>query len=380
MEGSREIHYMKTALELALKAQGRTSPNPLVGAVIVQGDTILGTGYHQKAGAPHAEVHALRQAGETAHGADLYVTLEPCSHYGKTPPCTEAIIQAGLKRVYVAMRDPNPLVSGGGIARLRESGLEVQEGILLEEARQINEVFVKYIQTKLPFIALKTATSLDGKIAAASGESRWITEEEARLHGHRLRNIYDAILVGIGTVKADNPSLTCRLPNGEGRDPVRIIVDSRLNIGEEARVLNLQSSAPTLIATTSQAPPEKVRRLERMATVLVVNDGPQVHLPALLQILGKMEISSVLVEGGGRINGSFLREKLADKYYCYLAPKIIGGTKAPGSFAGEGISSLTESARLTKVSIERLGTDLLVTGYPAAAAAENPAYIKGKGG
>lgn len=356
--------YMKMALQLAQKARGNTSPNPLVGAVVVKENTVVGTGYHQKAGTPHAEVHALREAGDAARGADLYVTLEPCNHYGRTPPCTEAIIRAGIKRVFVALSDPNPLVSGKGLARLREHGIEVYEGLLAEEARKVNEVFFKYIRTKLPFVAIKTATSLDGKIATKTGESRWITGEEARLHGHMLRSTYDAVLVGIGTISVDDPSLTCRLPNQEGRDPIRIIADSKLSISEESRVLNLQSSAPTIIATTSQSPADKRRLIEQKAPVLVVNEGPRVVLPSLLKVLGEMDITSVLVEGGGQINGAFLRESLVDKYYCYLAPKIIGGTKALGSFAGEGVSTLADAVCLTDISIEHLGEDFLITGYP----------------
>jgi len=359
------VDFMKMALELAQKARGRTSPNPLVGAVVVKGNIVVGKGYHHQAGTPHAEVHALNEAGAEAAGADLYVSLEPCNHYGRTPPCTEAIIRAGVKRVFVAVRDPNPLVRGKGIARLREHGIEVVEGLLEKEARKVNEVYWKYIQTRLPFVALKTAVSLDGKIATETGDSRWITGEEARLHGHQLRNTYDAILVGIGTIAADDPSLTCRLPGGEGRDPVRVIVDSRLSIDEQARVLNLTSPAPTIIATTSRSPVEKRNLLEQKARVLVVNEGPQVELPLLLKALGGMGITSVLVEGGGRINGSFLRGNLVDKYYFYLAPRIIGGTKAPGPFAGEGFPVLAGSVRLVDLSLERLGTDFLVAGYPA---------------
>lgn len=355
--------YMKMALELAQKGRGRTSPNPLVGAVVVKEGTVCGTGYHHKAGTPHAEVHALNEAGEAARGADLYVTLEPCNHYGRTPPCTEAIIRAGIKRVYVAVRDPNPLVGGRGIAKLRSQGIGVVEGIREGEARRVNEVFFKYIQTKMPFIALKAAMSLDGKIATEKGESQWITGAEARRHGHVLRDTYDAILVGIGTVKADDPSLTCRLPGERGPDPIRIIVDSTLSISEEARVLNLASPAPTIIAATTRAPADKARAIAGKAEVLTVNEGNQVSLPDLLKLLGEKEITSVLVEGGGRINGSFLRANLVDKFYLYLAPKIIGGAGAPGAFAGEGFSSLNEVTELKELTIEQLGEDLLLTGY-----------------
>lgn len=360
-----EISFMRLALELAEKARGRTSPNPLVGAVIVKDGKIIGTGYHKKAGTPHAEVHALAEARDMAKGADLYVTLEPCNHYGRTPPCTEAIIKAGIRRVFVAMQDPNPLVCGKGITRLRSQGIEVYEGIMEEEAQRQNEVFLKYIKAKIPFVALKTAISLDGKIATESGQSQWITGEEARLHVHILRNIYDAIIVGIGTVKADNPSLTCRLPDNQGRDPVRIIIDSKLSISPDARILHLNSPSPTIIATTSQAPPERVKEIEKMANVMIVNDGPFVSLPDLLRILGEKEITSVLVEGGGQINGTFLREQLVDKYYFYVSPRIIGGINAPGPFQGDGIKELNKSVDLTNLTLDHLGNDLLITGYPS---------------
>lgn len=355
---------MKTALELALKAKGRTSPNPMVGTCIVKNGTIVGSGYHQKAGGPHAEVHALREAGEKAAGAELYVTLEPCSHTGRTPPCTEAVIRAGIKKVYIAVLDPNPLVSGKGAEKLKAAGIEVHTGILEDEARQLNEVFFKYIRTKTPFIAVKTAISLDGKIADATGESKWITSEAARLHGHELRDTYDAILVGIGTVSADNPSLTCRLPGGRGRDPVRIIVDSRLSIDEKAQVLHQTSPAPTIIATTAQAPPDKIKRIKKLARLMIINDGPRVELPTLLKRLGEMEITGILVEGGARINGSFLRQDLIDKYYFYIAPKIIGSNKAPGPFNTDAAIPLDQVPELTTLEIARLEKDFLVTGYP----------------
>lgn len=359
-----EEHYMQMALELAEKARGRTTPNPMVGAVVVKDGKVIGAGYHKKAGTPHAEVHALHEAGEESNDADLYVTLEPCNHWGRTPPCTEAIIKAGIKRVFVAMQDPNPLVSGKGNQRLRDHGLEVFEGILEDQARRLNEVFVKCICTQKPFIALKTAITLDGKIATETGQSQWITGEEARLHGHRLRATYDAILVGIGTVKADNPSLTCRLPNGEGRDPVRIIIDSKLSITSDAQVLNVDSPADTIIATTAGVNQRKMKQLEHKAQIIQVNDGPIVSLPDLLPLLYEKGLSSVLVEGGGRINGSFLRENLVDKYYFYLAPKILGGEQAPGSFQGEGIKALSAAVQLFDLAVEKLGKDILISGYP----------------
>jgi len=356
--------YMRRALTLAQKARGLTSPNPMVGAVIVNNDHIVGQGYHHKAGAAHAEINALNEAGEAARGADLYVTLEPCSHYGRTPPCTEAIIKAGIKKVYMALRDPNPLVDGEGIKRLRDHGLEVEEGMLEHEARIVNEAFIKFIKKEEPFVALKTAMSLDGKIATRTGEAKWITGPEARNHGHLLRSEYDAILVGIGTVTADDPSLTCRLNGTQGRDPIRVIVDSKLAIGSKAKVLGLSSSAETIIATTAQASTHRIKEISQLAKVIVINEGPAVSLPMLMRELGKMGICSVLVEGGAKINGSMLKERIIDKFYLYTAPMLIGGQGAPGAFGGDGTESLKDVQHLSVVNTCFLGKDMLLTAYP----------------
>jgi diaminohydroxyphosphoribosylaminopyrimidine deaminase / 5-amino-6-(5-phosphoribosylamino)uracil reductase len=355
--------YMKKAIELAKEGTGHTSPNPLVGAVVVKNSEIVGTGYHRKCGGPHAESFAVEAAGHLSKGADLYVNLEPCSHVGRTPPCTEAIINAGIKKVFVAIKDPNPLVNGKGIEKLRSSGVEVNEGLLEDEALKINEVFLKYIRTKKPFIALKTAMSIDGKIATETGESRWITGQDARLHGHMLRNTYDAILVGIGTQKKDNPQLTCRLTDRECRNPIRIIVDSRLSIDENARVFDVDDSALTIIATTGQASSSGLRQIRKKARAIVVNEDGRVDLPRLLEMLGEMEITSILIEGGSKINGSFLESNLIDKFYCYVAPIVIGGKGAPGAFEEAGTRTLNGAARLEDVSADRLGEDLLLTGY-----------------
>jgi len=282
---------MELALELARKGLGRTSPNPLVGAVVVKDEKIVGLGYHAQAGKPHAEPIALEEAGAKAEGADLYVTLEPCNHYGRTPPCTEAIIKAKIKNVFVATLDPNPLVAGKGVEKLKQSGINVVVGIKEQEARRLNEVFFKYIITGYPFIALKAASSLDGKIATREGHSQWITGKEAREFGHKLRHIYDAIMVGRGTVLADDPQLTCRLKHG--KDPIRIVVDSKLSISGEAKILNLNSQAPTIIATTENAPSSKYKQLAKKAEVLVVNEGDRVDLVKLFKILGKRKITSV---------------------------------------------------------------------------------------
>ncbi|MGI9952345.1 bifunctional diaminohydroxyphosphoribosylaminopyrimidine deaminase/5-amino-6-(5-phosphoribosylamino)uracil reductase RibD [Moorellaceae bacterium AZ2] len=354
--------FMRRALELARRGLGRTAPNPAVGAVIVQGGEIVGEGYHQKAGTPHAEVHALREAGERARGSTLYVTLEPCCHYGKTPPCTEAIIAAGIKKVVAAMVDPNPKVAGRGIRRLREAGLEVEVGLLEKEARRLNEAFIKYITTGLPWVTLKMALTLDGKIATRTRASRWITGEASRLKAHELRNTHDAILVGIGTILADDPELTTRLPGG--RDPVRVILDSRLRLPLNARVVNLKSSAPTLVATTEEAPRERREELARAGVEVVVLPSVEgkVSWPALLENLAQRQITSILVEGGAEVNGSALARGVVDRVVAFIAPKIFGGREAPGAVAGPGVSRPEEAWKLEEVEVEPSGEDILITG------------------
>lgn len=356
--------YMKMALELAALARGRTSPNPMVGAVVVKEGKIIGRGYHMKAGTPHAEIHALNEAGKDAGGATLYVTLEPCCHQGRTGPCTEAVIQAGVSRVVTAMADPNPLVSGRGIKRLREAGIEVVLGTMEKEALELNEVYIKYITTGLPFVVAKAAVSLDGKIATRSGKSKWITGPAARSYGHQLRDWYDAVMVGIGTVLADDPSLTARLPGGGGRDPVRIVLDSQARIPLQATVLTQQSEAPTIIAVTSGAPSERLDALRQAgAEVLVVNEGPQVDLTELMRILGARGITSVLIEGGAGVHGSAITAGIVDKAVWFIAPKIIGGSTAPGPVGGAGVEDPSGAAELKNVRVRRLGPDILVEGY-----------------
>ncbi|WP_286726134.1 bifunctional diaminohydroxyphosphoribosylaminopyrimidine deaminase/5-amino-6-(5-phosphoribosylamino)uracil reductase RibD [Pelotomaculum sp. PtaB.Bin117] len=357
-------HYMKMALALAARARGRTSPNPMVGAVVVKDSRIVGQGFHARAGTPHAEVLALAEAGDEARGATLYVTLEPCCHHGRTGPCAEAVIAAGVAKVVIAMLDPNPLVSGGGIRRLREAGVEVVTGVMEDDALELNEVFIKYITTGLPFVVAKAAMSLDGKIATHSGNAKWITGAEARAYGHCLRDWYDAILVGIGTVLADNPSLTTRLTAGRGRDPVRIILDSRAKTPLDANVLNRQSAAPAIIATTAGAPPERLEALRQAgAEVLVVNEGPRVELAQLVKILGKREITSLLIEGGAGVHGSAFAAEIVDKAVWFIAPKIIGGQEAPGPVGGRGVDDLSGAAALERVKVSRLGPDFCIAGY-----------------
>ncbi|MBE3580753.1 MAG: bifunctional diaminohydroxyphosphoribosylaminopyrimidine deaminase/5-amino-6-(5-phosphoribosylamino)uracil reductase RibD [Thermoanaerobacteraceae bacterium] len=354
--------FMRRALELARRGLGRTAPNPAVGAVVVRSGEIVGEGYHQRAGSPHAEVHALREAGDRARGSTLYVTLEPCCHYGKTPPCTEAIIAAGVKKVVAAMIDPNPKVAGRGLRRLREAGVEVEVGLLEKEARRLNEAFIKYMTTGLPWVTLKMALTLDGKIATRTGASRWITGEVSRRKAHELRNTYDAVLVGIGTVLADDPELTTRLPGG--RDPVRVILDSRLRLPLNARVVNLKSSAPTLVATTEEAPQERREELARAGIetmVLPAKEG-RVSWPALLENLARRQITSVLVEGGAEVNGSALAHGVVDRVIAFIAPKIFGGREAPGAVAGLGVCRPEEAWELEEVEVEPSGEDIMITG------------------
>lgn len=354
--------YMKQALTIARYALGRTSPNPLVGAVIVRDGRIVGQGWHRKSGTPHAEVHALRQAGELAAGATIYVTLEPCSHYGRTPPCSQAIIDAGIKKVVVAMTDPNPLVAGTGLKILREAGIEVIEGILTEEAIRLNEVFLKWITTQIPFVVLKTAMTLDGKIATSSGESKWITNDTSRNLVHEMRDIYDSILVGIGTVLADNPSLTTRLEQG-GKNPIRIVIDSMAKTPLTAAVID--QSAPTIIAVTDKAPSAKIKALrEKGVEIMVVaTKNNQVDLHSLFVALGEKKISSVFVEGGATINEMLLKENLVDKVHVFIAPKIIGGKTAPTPIGGQGIAALKDACMLKNMTTKIIDGDILITAY-----------------
>ncbi|MBP2664078.1 MAG: ribD [Firmicutes bacterium] len=356
-------YYMRQALGIAQYATGRTSPNPLVGAVIVKDGHIVGQGWHRQAGTPHAEIHALAQAGELAKGATIYVTLEPCSHYGRTGPCTDALIEAGIKKAVVAMTDPNPEVSGNGLTRLRSAGIEVVEGILAAEAAKLNEVFIKWITTGMPFGVLKTAMSLDGKIAAYTGHSQWITGSSARAYVHKLRDIYDGILVGSGTVLADDPLLTSRLPEG-GQNPVRIIVDSMARTPLTANVIT-DKQAPTLIAVSQAAPLEKVAALRGHGVeVLVLEQTPQgLNLRQLFKILGERHITSIFVEGGATINASLLAANLIDKVYCFIAPKIIGGQTALSPVGGTGVERVDQAILLEDITTQTIGTDILVNGY-----------------
>jgi len=357
--------YMQLALDLAASAKGNTNPNPLVGAVIVKDGVIVGTGLHRKAGEPHAEVHAFRMAGEHAKGATLYVTLEPCSHFGKTPPCANLVKESAVSRVVVAMQDPNPAVAGRGIQLLRDAGIEVEVGVLEAQARRLNERFIHNMLTKRPFIISKYAMTLDGKIAAHTGHSKWVTGEAAREDVHRIRHEVDGILVGVGTVLADNPSLTTRLKEDYGKNPVRIIMDSSLRTPAHANVLNVED-AKTIIVCSENASQEKITAFEKKGvTVLPVrHDSEGLVIDDMLEKLYQNGITDILVEGGSTINSSFLQQGAINKYVIYIAPKILGGRLSLTPIAGQNPSTMDEARDVEFASFEQVGQDLRIIAYP----------------
>lgn len=363
---SEDIKFMRLALRLAAKGRGLTNPNPMVGAVVVKDGKIVGRGYHHQAGQAHAEILALQEAGEKAQGATLYLNLEPCAHFGRTPPCTEAILKAGIKRVVAGMIDPNPLVSGRGVFRLRRAKVQVDVGLLAEECRQLNAPFVKYITTGRPLLTLKVAESIDGKVATTLGEARWISSAESREYVHKLRQNVDAIMVGIGTVLQDDPLLTVRLPTfKKPRQPWRVIVDSNLRLPLRSRIVKTANHYPTLVATTNSAPLNQIKKLEKahVEVIIVAKDRQgRVKLIALMEHLAKRGILSVLLEGGPTLSASALQEKLVDRLLFFIAPKIIGGEKAPGAIGGQGISRLRDAIPVKNLRVRKLGIDLLLEG------------------
>lgn len=355
--------FMKEALRLAAKAKGRTSPNPMVGAVIVKDGKMIAGDYHRRSGSPHAEILALKKAGNPAKGATLFINLEPCCHTDKkTPPCTNAIIESGLKKVVIAMTDPNPKVAGKGIKALKSAGIGVEVGIMETEAKRLNESFNKFITKREPFVILKTAQSLDGKIAIASGESKWITGDKARQYVHKLRNEVDAVMVGIGTVIADDPSLDCRVRGGS--NPYRIIIDSSLKISLNAKVLT-HDDEKTIIATTNNADREKINSIIKMGhKVLTVKSREgKVDLKNLMKELGRLEITSVMIEGGSTLNASSLSSGIVDKVIFFCAPKIIGGVDAIPSIGGLSPSSLKNIVTVKDLQVKHTGDDFLFEGY-----------------
>lgn len=364
------VDYMQRALDLARKAQGTTSPNPAVGAVVVRDDRIVGEGWTQPPGGPHAEAVALRQAGAQARGATLYVTLEPCSFYGRTPPCTRAIIEAGIVEVHFSHTDPDERSRGRGRDELIAAGLKVFEGEGEQEARRLNEAYIKHRSSGLPFVIAKFALSLDGKIAAASGDARWVSGPAAREWSHRLRTSIDAIMVGVNTVLTDDPQLTAR-PGGRtdgAGQPLRVIADSRGRTPLSAQVL--RGPARTLIATTEQSSAAwRQAVVDAGAEAVIVRRGERgIDLNALLRELGRRDVLSLLVEGGGTLLGSFFDQRLVDKVHAVVAPVIIGAAAAPSAVAGRGADTMAEALRLADVTVERLGDDVLITGYSGCGA------------
>lgn len=354
--------YMELALKNASAMKGQTDPNPLVGAVIVNDNRVVGIGAHLKAGEPHAEIHALRMAGEAAKGGTIYVTLEPCSHYGRTGPCAVAIVEAGIKTVVIATLDPNPVVSGNGVKILKDAGIEVIIGVHQEESQKMNEVFNKFIVEKKPFVTLKSGITLDGKIATYASNSKWITSEQSRQDVHLLRNENMAILVGVNTVIKDNPELTARIPNG--RNPIRVILDSTLKIPLDSKVVT-DNLAETWIFTCQKYDQDKEKTLKSLGMkVFPTNGVEKVEPKDVMEILGEHLISSVLIEGGGTINASFLENKCIDKVILYFAPKLIGGKDAPTFLEGAGIEKMSDAVDLVDTSIIKIGKDFKFIGYP----------------
>jgi diaminohydroxyphosphoribosylaminopyrimidine deaminase/5-amino-6-(5-phosphoribosylamino)uracil reductase len=363
-EPARAEEIMRLALREAEKGLGRTSPNPAVGAVVVRGGRVVGRGFHARAGDPHAEVVALRAAGERARGADLYTTLEPCDHQGRTPPCSVAILEAGVRRVVVGGRDPNPLVNGRGVRRLRRHGVAVEIGVLAPACDALNAPWLRFIRSGRPFVTLKAAMTLDGKIATRTGDSRWVTGPEARAWVHRLRDRVDAVLIGSGTARADDPRLTVRLPEGRGRDPLRVVLDTDLGLPSRLRLFHHASSAPTVVAHASR----RTRRLGPGVETLACRPGAGgVDLGDLLTRLAARGVTHLLVEGGAAVNAAFLAAGLVDRLVLLVAPKVVGGGGLSW-LAGPGVPRMADAPRLDGVKVERIGPDLLVTATPAALA------------
>ena len=363
---SGDRHFMRMAVRLGRKGLGRTAPNPAVGAVVVREGRVVGRGYHKKAGGPHAEVHALEDAGEKARGATIYVTLEPCNHTGRTPPCTRAILEAGISRCVFGVNDPNPSVEGGGGDFLQRRGVQVDSGVLYHECALLTAPFAKHVKTGLPWVRSKIACSLDGRTATRTGHSQWITNEKARAYGHRLRSSSDAILAGRGTVEADNPRLTCRMAGGGSRDPVRVILDSHLALSSRYQVFSLESQAPTWIfCAEGLFDHERRQELVDMGTgVFPVRPDREgrVDVRSVLGFLGERGIQSVLVEGGATVHGAFWDLGLVDEAYFFYAPVVIGGLEAAPAIGGLGSATVDEAACLEYVEIRSLAGNWLVHG------------------
>lgn len=357
-----DVRFMREALSLAKSAEGRTTPDPMVGAVLVKEGRIISMGYHGEVATPHAEAWAIDKAGLEAKGATLYVNLEPCSHFGNNPPCADRIITAGIKEVFIAMKDPNPLVNGKGIKRLRSHKIKVNVGLLEDEAKRLNEVFIKYITTKSPFMVMKTAMTIDGKIATRTGASRWVAGPASLRYAHHLRNLYDAILVGVGTVLIDNPKLNVRRVK-KVKDPVRIVLDTMARTPLKADVLS--KGQRTIIAVGPKAPAARVEALRKKGAEILrlPVSGEHVSVKALAKKLGEMKLTSLLIEGGGEVYASFLEAGLVDKAFFFIVPKIFGGRTAKSPVEGTGVSLPAQAKWLKNIHVERVEEDILVSGY-----------------
>lgn len=356
-----DAKYMKLALELAKKGSGFVNPNPMVGAVIVKNHVIIGQGYHEQYGGPHAERNALADCTESLQGATLYVTLEPCCHQGKTPPCTEAVIQSGVARVVVGTPDPNPVMAGKSIGLLRAHHIQVDVGILEDECRALIKTFAKYITTKTPYVMMKYAMTMDGKIAACTGKSKWITGQEARLHVYKTRNQYTAIMIGVGTVLCDDPLLTCRLEHVRSSNPVRIICDTNLRTPLSSQIMQTADQARTIIAICTDDKARHRPYEEKGCQILVIGkSGGHVNLAELMSVLGGMGIDSILLEGGSTLNWSALEQRIVDGVQAYIAPKIFGGGTAKSPVGGQGIGAPEAAFYLTGSSVRQLGEDYLI--------------------
>jgi len=353
---------MNLAMKLALKAKGMTSPNPLVGALVVKDGRIIGRGFHTKAGLDHAEIIALEEAGDNAKGAKLYSTLEPCTHFGKTPPCVDRIIQSGIKEVIIGMIDPNPVNNGKGVEILKTSNIKVKTGFLEDRLQKINEPFIKYITKRMPFVTVKVAQSLDGKIATRIGESKWITSDKSRNFSHHIRQFYDAILVGVNTVLRDNPTLDAWFAK---KQPMKIVVDSKLSIPQDANIFSAKNKVILVTLPVSPGQETENRKIlnEKSKIIEVKEKAGQINLKDMMRKLAQLEITNVLVEGGGTLIGSLFDEDLVDKVMFFISPKIIGGKEAISSVMGRGISRIDKAIKLKEVSLRRIGEDFLVEGY-----------------
>ncbi|MDU3804246.1 bifunctional diaminohydroxyphosphoribosylaminopyrimidine deaminase/5-amino-6-(5-phosphoribosylamino)uracil reductase RibD [Paraclostridium bifermentans] len=356
-------YYMGLAINLARKGIGKVNPNPMVGAVIVKDNKIVGTGYHEKYGGKHAEINAIENSRESLNGSTMYVNLEPCSHFGKTPPCVDKIIESKINKVVIASVDPNPLVQGKGVKKLRDAGIEVKVGVLDEENKKLNEVFLKYIKNKKPFVVMKVAMSLDGKISTTTGQSKWISCDESRRYVHKLRSEVMSILVGINTVIKDNPMLDCRLE--KGKNPIRIIVDTTLKIPIDSKIVSSSKSIRTIVVTTKRANRNVMKLLEdKGVEILTVNlKNNLVDLKEMINKLGELNIDSILIEGGSSLNFSVMNENIVDKIQVYVAPIILGGESSKTPIGGQGVDDIKEAFKLHKLEYKQVGSDILIEGY-----------------